>query len=211
MKGWKAILLVLLGVVISVGLGLSALYLYRARQASSVVSEGGLDHKDGVPYQTMVLKTTLSDKPYVNNEERYSIRFPKDWKIDASRKLGNAVFALGMEYSANDGTFFRPSIGIQTGLTQGHLLSGYKQYYLKDIRQNLKDFNILKERSLILVGRDAVLWDVSFSQDGRKMKGQILLMVGTDAAYVVTAMDYAGHWVEVESDMETSLYTFNLL
>ena len=215
-----ALVLTIIGVGLAIGLGFGGLKLYEYLRKTPVEKEMATDIKEetpvasaeSVPYREVIPNGVLSETVYVNEKERFSIRPPKGWEVDTSGKLGAPVFFFGPQYEV-DGKFqYRPSINIQTGLAQGHVLDGYKQFYIEDLKNRLKDFMLLEERKLILVGREALLIKMSFTQDEMKLKGEVLLMLNSlDTAFVTTGIDIEEHWSSVENVIETSLYTFNFL
>jgi len=212
--------LTVIGVGVAIGLGFGGLKLYEylrntpveEEAVTGVREETPVASAESVPYRAVIPEGVLSETVYVNEKERFSIRPPKGWEVDTSGKLGAPVFFFGTQYEV-DGKFqYRPSINIQTGLAQGHVLDGYKQFYIEDLKNRLKDFILLEERKLILVGREALLIKISFTQDEIKLKGEVLLMLNSlDTAFVTTGIDIEEHWSSVENVIETSLYTFNFL
>ena len=216
----KGLLLTILGVVISLGLAFGGLKLYEYLRDRSKTEElvpvtptitKAAAPAGSVPYRTGSSIDLLSSVTYVNKEDGFSIRPPKDWEVDTSGKLGAPIFFFSPKSSVQGKVLYKPSINVQTGLAKGHVLDGYKQFYVDDLKQKLEDLQILEERKLILSGRDALLMKISFTTNGLKLKGEVLLMVSIDTAFVATGLDLESHWSEVETMVETSLYTFNLL
>ena len=212
MKWWMAVLLTLLGIIIAI-LMVAGFSVY---QYLFVKSEGGKKSgRELVPMNQPPLPTAVRYAPglpsetlgdlYVNSQEGFSIRPPREWETDVN-ETGEAVFFFGPE---NQG--FRPNISVQTGLAYGHLLEGYKQFYVADIKRKQQSFEVLEERQLTLYGRNAVLIIFSFLQDGLKLRGEVLLMVNADKAYVATGVDLETSWGETQWAIESSLYSFNLL
>jgi len=216
--GWiRATILVMVSVAMTTGLAFGVLRLYEKYWRASETEEINLMPtpspvvQESIPYNPTLQENVLSNETYVNEEGRFSIRPPKDWEVDTSGKMGAPVFFFNPEFSVEGGFQYKSSISVQTGVANGHLLDGYKQFYLLDLKQKLNDLKILEERKLIFSGREAILTKISFTSTELKLKGEILLMVDQDKVYATTALDLESHWDKNETTIETSLYTFNLL
>jgi len=219
--GWpKAVFLTFVGVSIALGLAWGGIKILEYLRGKTV-SQKDVDTKEtaripspspsAISYNPKSIEGLLSNELYIDKAEGFRIRPPKKWEKVVGGEGGEAVSFLGEWYVIDEKYKYRPSVSVQTGLTKGHLLDGYQQYYMADLKEKLSEFTILEERKLSLAGRDVYFAKIGFRQEEIKITGEILLMLNIDTAFVVTGLDSESGWKKTGEIIENSLYTFGLL
>ncbi len=141
--------------------------------------------------------------PFEDQENGFSISYPGEWEVQETE--GFVFFAMG-ENGLNLGIIKREGDGIENTT-----LSEFAQKEKGDLEEELKDFNEIEEKDVMVNGQKAILRIYEYKIKVRKFKSLEYYIQGKKDGFVVVFDGPYPLFDELKNIAEKSIATFKLI